>query len=72
MGDPEKAREEEIPVVVQVNGKVRDKLMVVPGTPDANLEAAALDLESVRKWMDGKRVRKVVVVPDKLVNIVIG
>ena len=72
VADPEKARLDEVTVVVQVNGKVRDKLIVAPGTAAADLEAQALALESVRRWLDGKQVRKVVVVPDKLVNIVIG
>jgi leucyl-tRNA synthetase len=71
-GDVEKAREDEVSVVVQVNGKVRDKLVVVPGTAQEELEQAALALQSVQKWTDGKQVRKVVVVPDRLVNIVVG
>ena len=71
-GDPAKAREDEITIVVQVNGKVRDKLVVAPGTGQAVLERDALLLESVQKWIDGKPVRKVIVVPDKLVNVVIG
>jgi leucyl-tRNA synthetase len=72
VGDPEKAREEEITVVVQINGKVRDKLMVAPGTSGAELERAALQLSNVAKWLDGHPPRKVIVVPDKLVNIVAG
>jgi leucyl-tRNA synthetase len=72
VGDPEKAREEEITVVVQINGKVRDKLVVAPGVDGAALEQQALALASVQKWLDGKPVRRVIVVPDKLVNIVIG
>lgn len=71
-GNPDLAREEEITVVVQVNGKIRDKLVVAPGTAQETLETAALKLEGVQKWLDGKQVRKVIVVPDKLVNVVIG
>ena len=71
-GDPEKAREQEITVVVQINGKVRDKLTVAPGTAKDVLERDALALDNVQKWMNGKQVRKVIVVPDKLVNVVIG
>ncbi len=71
-GDPEKARENELTVVVQINGKVRDKLTVAPGTAKDQLEHDALALEGVQKWIDGKQVRKVIVVPDKLVNVVIG
>ena len=71
-GNPDKAREEEITVVVQINGKVRDKLTVTPGTAKDLLERNALALDNVKKWMDGKQVRKVIVVPDKLVNVVVG
>ena len=70
--DAEKAREEEIAIVVQVNGKVRDKLVKAPGTAKDVLEREALELPNVGKWIEGKQVRKVIVVPDKLVNIVAG
>ncbi|MFZ1769467.1 MAG: leucine--tRNA ligase [Caldilinea sp.] len=69
-GDPEKAREAEITVVVQINGKVRDRLVVAPGAARADLENAALQLSSVTKWLEGRAPRRVIVVPDKLVNIV--
>jgi leucyl-tRNA synthetase len=69
-GDPEKAREAEITVVVQINGKVRDRLVVAPGSAKADLEGAALQLSSVTKWLEGRAPRRVIVVPDKLVNIV--
>lgn len=72
VGDPEKAKEDEITVVVQINGKNRDKLTVAPATPAKTLEAMALNTEGAQKWMDGKQVRKVIVVPDKLVNVVVG
>ncbi|MCB9158625.1 MAG: leucine--tRNA ligase [Caldilineaceae bacterium] len=72
VADAEKAKEDEITIVVQVNGKVRDKLIVAPGTPGETLEKSALALDNVQKWIDGKQVRKVVVVPNKLVNVVIG
>ncbi len=71
-GDAEKAKEDEITIVVQVNGKVRDKLAVEPGTGREVLEEQALSLENVQKWINGKQVRKVIVVPNKLVNVVIG
>ncbi|MCB9149490.1 MAG: leucine--tRNA ligase [Caldilineaceae bacterium] len=71
-GDAEKAKEDEVTVVVQVNGKVREKLLVAPATPKETLESQALASANVQKWMDGKAIRKVIVVPDKLVNIVVG
>ena len=71
-GDPGKAREDTVSIVVQVNGKVRDKLVVAPDADHATLESQALALETVKRWIDGKTIRKVVVVPGKLVNIVVG
>jgi leucyl-tRNA synthetase len=71
-GDPEKAREDEVTVVVQINGKVRDKINVAPDTDAATLEQLALATEGVQKSLNGKQVRKVIVVPGRLVNVVIG
>jgi len=70
--DEEVAREERITVVVQVNGKVRDRLEVPAGTPAPELERLALESERVKAQLDEKKVRKVIVVPDRLVNVVVG
>jgi leucyl-tRNA synthetase len=64
--------EDEIEIVVQVNGKLRDKITVALDSTDAELEAAALANQKVQNAIAGKTVRKVVVVPKKLVNIVTG
>ncbi|MDR2617697.1 MAG: class I tRNA ligase family protein, partial [Treponema sp.] len=61
----------EATVVVQVNGKIRDKFSAPPGTPKGELEKTALALPGVLKWTEGREVVKVITVPDKLVNIVI-
>jgi leucyl-tRNA synthetase len=58
-------------VVVQVNGKLRGRISVPAGAADATLSAAALGEESVRRFIGDKQVRKIVVVPGKLVNIVV-
>ena len=63
---------DEVTVVVQVNGKLRDQLTVPIGMDEELLKKTALASEKVRKFMNGKAVKKVVVVPQKLVNIVIG
>jgi leucyl-tRNA synthetase len=68
--DEEIAREDRITVVLQVNGKLRDRISVAPGTPKADLEARALASERVQSHLQGKSVDQVVVVPDRLVNIV--
>ncbi len=68
--DPDAAREEEVTVVVQVNGKLRDRLTVPAGTPREELEKMALACDRTRAHLEGKTIRQVVVVPDRLVNIV--
>jgi leucyl-tRNA synthetase len=62
--------EDEVTIVVQVNGKVRDKLVVSLDAPDTEVEAAALASPKVQEFIAGKTIRKVVVVPKKLVNVV--
>jgi len=69
--DPELAKEEEAEIVVQVNGKLRTRLYAAFGAPREELEARALADEKVQPFLAGKRVVKVIVVPDKLVNIVV-
>ncbi|MCL6544172.1 MAG: leucine--tRNA ligase [Bryobacteraceae bacterium] len=69
--DAELAREEMAEVVVQVNGKLRSRVHVPFGTPKEELERAALADAKIQPFLDGKQVVKVIVVPDKLVNLVI-
>ena len=69
--DPELAREEQADVVVQINGKVRGRLSVAFGTPKAELERLAATDHKVSAHLDGKKVVKTIVVPDKLVNLVV-
>ncbi len=59
-----------ITIVVQVNGKVRDKLEVAANADKESIEKAALASEKIQKFIDGKTIRKVIVVPGKLVNVV--
>ena len=67
----ELAKETEIDVPVQVNGKLRGRISVAPGTPPAELEKLALADPKIQPSIAGKTVVKVIVVPDKLVNIVV-
>ena len=69
--DSELARETEIEVPVQINGKIRARIVVAPGLNKAALEAAAMADPRVREQLEGKTVVKVVAVPDKLVNLVV-
>jgi len=70
--DPALTKADEIEVPVQVNGKIKARLTVAAEIGEADLKAAALADERVREALNGKTVRKVIVVPRKLVNIVVG
>jgi leucyl-tRNA synthetase len=69
--DEEIARDETITLIVQVNGKVRAKVDVPAGIDNAEAERIALEEENIRRYLDGKKPRKVIVVPGRLVNIVV-
>ena len=69
--DPELARREELEIPIQVNGKLRSKVIVAPDVSEEDLRASALADERVRALIDGREVVKVIVVPRRLVNIVI-
>jgi leucyl-tRNA synthetase len=69
--DPDLARDEEAEIVIQINGKVRGRVFVAFGTPRETLEKQALGDAKIQPLLDGKQVVKVIVVPDKLVNIVV-
>jgi len=68
--DSELTRDDTVTVVVQVNGKVRDRLQLDAGTPEEEVRRIALDREAVSKHLAGKTPKKVIYVPDKLVSIV--
>jgi leucyl-tRNA synthetase len=68
--NPEYLVENTREIVVQVNGKLRDKMTVAADAPKEELEATALTLPRVLEFTTGKTVRKVIVVPGRLVNIV--
>ena len=69
--DEEKTKDDEIEIVVQVNGKIRDKIMIAAGLSKEETEAAALEADKIKAEIDGKTVVKVIAVPGKLVNIVV-
>jgi leucyl-tRNA synthetase len=70
--DPGRTKEDQIEVPVQVNGKLRARLSVPADIDEAALKAAALADEQVQKFIGGKQVRKIIIVPGKLVNIVVA
>jgi leucyl-tRNA synthetase len=69
--DEEATKEDSIEIPVQVNGKLRDKVVVPADASQADIEAAALATEGALKYLEGKEPRKVIVVQKKLVNIVV-
>jgi leucyl-tRNA synthetase len=69
--DPALLERETFELVVQVNGKVRDKVEVPVGLSEPELVARAKELPRVRAHVDGKEIRKEIVVPGKLVNLVV-
>ena len=71
VADPELARSDELEIPIQVNGKLRSRVITSPDVSEQDLRAAALADERVRAQIDGHEVLKVIVVPRRLVNIVI-
>jgi leucyl-tRNA synthetase len=69
--DPAMLTEDEFEYPISFNGKVRFKLAFAVGTPNAEIEAAVLANETSQKWLEGKTPKKIIVVPNKIVNIVI-
>lgn len=69
--DMEAAREEEITLIVQVNGKLCDRLTVPVNISEEDARAAALRSENIVSFLDGKEPKKVIYVPGRLVNIVV-
>jgi leucyl-tRNA synthetase len=68
--DPALLVEDEVTIAIQVNGKLRDTLTMAKGLPREEIEAAALASDKVVRILEGKAPRKVIVVPDRLVNLV--
>jgi leucyl-tRNA synthetase len=69
--DPELARREELEIPIQVNGKLRSRVLASPDVTEEQLRTAALNDEKIRSLIDGHEVVKVIVVPQRLVNVVV-
>ena len=68
----EATKADELKLVVQVNGKLRGEILVPAEASQADIEAAALANEDVKRFTDGLTVRKIIIVRNKLVNIVVA
>ena len=71
LADAALTRQDQVTIIVQVNGKRRGELTLAPGTANNEIESRALAMEAVARHMDGKTARKVVIVPDRIVNVVV-
>jgi leucyl-tRNA synthetase len=71
VANPELARRDELEIPIQVNGKLRSRVIAAPGVSEDELRQSALADERVRALIDGREVVKVIVVPERLVNVVI-
>ncbi len=69
--NPEMIKEEEVELVVQVNGKLRDKIKVPADISEEEAKEKALASEKIKKHIDGKEIRKVIFVAGRLVNVVV-
>jgi leucyl-tRNA synthetase len=70
VADPALLVEDEVTIAVQINGKLRDTLTAPKGSPRETLQEMALASDKVLRILEGKEPRKVIVVPDRLVNLV--
>lgn len=65
------AKDEEVEMVVQVNGRVRDRLMVASDVTEDEVKETALESEKIKVFTGGKEIKKIIFVPGKLINIVV-
>ncbi len=64
-------KEDKVNIIIQINGKVRDEIIVETGVLEEEVKNLAISQEKVKNWIEGKGIKKIIFVPDKLINIVI-
>ena len=69
--DPKLIEEQIITFIIQVNGRVRGKIEIEAGITEEKAKKLALSEEKIKKWVGGKEIKKIIFVPNKLINIVI-
>ena len=69
--EPALIADDQVTMAVQVNGKRRDEVRLAKGLEKAEVESIVLKLDSVRRSLDGRLPKKVIIVPDRIVNIVV-
>ena len=63
--------ETEVEIAIQITGKIRSRLVIPKGIKEDELKERVFSDETVKKWIDGKKVQKFIVVQDRLVNIIV-
>ena len=71
LADAELARKDELEIPIQVNGKLRSRVIVAPDISESDLRALALADAKIQSFIDGQKIVKVIVVPQRLVNVVV-
>ena len=69
--DEKLMKEERVLLIIQINGKVRDKIEVLSGTNQKEIEKIIIKNPKIKNWIVGHEIKKIIFVPDKLINIVI-
>lgn len=69
--EPKLVKEEKITLVIQINGKVRDKIEVESSLSEKEAKELVLGREKIKKWIEDKEIKKIIFVPEKLINIVV-
>ncbi|OGW38949.1 MAG: leucine--tRNA ligase [Nitrospirae bacterium RBG_13_39_12] len=69
--DEEAIKKEEIELVIQINGKLRSKIMISPGIPDDEIKKMAIEEQKVKEYIGTRTIKKIIVVKGKLINIVV-
>ena len=69
--DPKLIEEQIITFIIQVNGRVRGKIEIEAGITEEKAKKLALSEEKIKEWVEGKEIKKIIFVPNKLINIVI-
>ncbi|MCX6764184.1 MAG: leucine--tRNA ligase [Candidatus Nealsonbacteria bacterium] len=69
--DEKLIQEEKIVLLIQINGKMRDQVEVLPDISEEEAKELALSREKIKKWIEGKEIKKIIFVPKRLINIVI-
>ena len=69
--DEQLIKEEQVTLIIQINGKVRDKMEIKSGLNQQQIEKLVLESAKLQPWLEGKQPKKIIFVPDKLINIVV-